>query len=200
MSLSTGFRYQRTSDEDVLRAFFNYVGCPSRPLTMIRTKSEWSNGGEYREARIYSEHICAALDLHGIKPRKSLTLRLSEKAASEPAVWLGILDGDGSCGSTRHHGIPRIDFFGSWPLMEQCSAFWGNRLSLQTGKPPSVVAHAGGLAKVALYGTNAAAAARMLLESTPLSMKRKRLTLEQIAAYKRGPHWTRRLKALSNQA
>ena len=191
---------QRAADADVLRALYEYVGCPNRPLTVIKTKSVWSNGGEYREARIFSRQVCAALQAHGIEPRKSKTLKLSESAASQTAVWLGLLDGDGSAGVSRNHGIPRIDFFGTPALMTQCSAFWSSQISLQTGKAPSVNSHSGGLYKVGLYGTNAAIAARLMLASSSVSMRRKRRTLEQIAAYKRGPHWTKRPQPLRYRA
>lgn len=186
---------QRASDQDVLRAFYEYVGCPDRPLTVIKTKSAWSNGGDYREARIFSPQICASLRKHGIGPRKSQTLKFSEEAANQPAVWLGLLDGDGSAGLTRHYGNPRIDFFGTLAAMQQCSEFWGTRITLQTGRPPSLIAHRGGLYKVAIHGTNAAIAARIMLESSPTSMERKRRTLQQIAEYERAPHWTKRPKA-----
>jgi hypothetical protein len=191
---------QRVLDQDVLLALYEFVGSPNRPLTVIRTKSEWSSGGEYREARIFSRRICAALEKHGVGPRKTRSLRFSTEAASQAAVWLGLFDGDGSAGATLNHGIPRIDFVGTPQVMKQCSAFWSIRISLQTRRPPSLVAHGGGLSKVAIYGSNAAVAARILLKASPVSLQRKRRTLEQIAEYERGPHWTKRTKRLRNLA
>jgi hypothetical protein len=128
--------------------------------------------------------MCRALAVHGIVPRKTHGMRLSDQAAAEAAVWLGLFDGDGSGGSTRAAGRPRLDWFGNRAVMEQCSAFWGSRLQLQTDRPPSVIAHRGGLSKVALHGSNAARAARILLDASPVSMERKRRTLEEIAHYR----------------
>lgn len=177
---------QRGEDADVLHAFFEYVGCPGRPLTKLRwrTRPGWTRSeGEYFEARIFSRQICAALARHGVVPRKSTSLALSEEAAAQAAVWLGLFDGDGSAGARRHGGTPRIDFFGTPQVMKQCSEFWGGVLELQTGQCPTVAAHAGGLSVVRLYGSNAARAARIMLSASPVSLQRKRQTLEEIAGY-----------------
>jgi hypothetical protein len=180
---------QRAADADVLEAFLAYVGSP-RPLTELRLSPAaaaraWRRSPAF-EARVFSKQLCRALAAYGVVPRKTATMRFSERAASEPAVWLGMFDGDGSGGSRRAHGRPRLDWYGSRAVMEQCSAFWGSRLALATGRPPSLVAHAGGLTKVALYGSNAAPATRLLLDASPISMRRKRHSLEQIAQYR--PH------------
>lgn len=178
---------QRAADADVLRAFLDYVGCP-RPLTDLRLSPAaaaraWPRSPA-QEARVFSRHLCAALAAHGVVPKKSHTLRLSDEAAAQPAVWLGLFDGDGSAGVARSAGRPRINWYGSRQAMQQCSAFWATRLDLMTGRPPSVLRHAGGLATVALYGSNAARAARILLRSSPVSMRRKRRVLEEIAQYR----------------
>jgi hypothetical protein len=178
---------QRERDADVLEAFLAYVRSP-RPLTQLRLSKDAAARAWHRspalEARVFSAHMCRALALHGVVPRKTHTMCFSEQAASEPAVWLGMFDGDGSGGPHFAHGRPRLDWYGSRAVMEQCSAFWGSRLELATGRPPSLIAHAGGLTKVALYGSNAAAAARLLLDASPVSMHRKRRSLEQIAQYR----------------
>jgi hypothetical protein len=44
--------------------------------------------------------------------------------------------------------------------------------------------YSGGLSKVALYGSNAALAARIMLDASPISMDRKRRTLEEIVHYR----------------
>lgn len=68
--------------------------------------------------------------------------------------------------------------------MKQCSEFWAQALSFSTPGAPAVVRHAGGLSKVALYGANATLAAQIMLEASPVSSKRKRLVLEEIANYR----------------
>jgi hypothetical protein len=178
---------QRQADIDVLHAFLSYVGSPDRPLTELRHRNglpAWSRAGSrYFEARVFSRAICDALARHGIVPRKSKTLVLSKTAAKEPAVWLGLLDGDGCAGLKYHHGTPRIDFFGTRAVMEQCAGFWHPRLSLQTGRAPTVHRHAGGLSVVRIYGSNAARAAGIMLQACPVSLARKRRVLEAIARY-----------------
>lgn len=177
---------QSSAGVDVLRAFFAYVGCPNRPLSEIKpalgaSGSPWTKGRHFA-ASVQSKHLCEVLALHGIVPRKSQTLRLSTTAASQMAVWLGILDGDGTVGLQLGHGRPRIDFVGTQALMTQCSDFWGAHLTFTTGNPPSIQRHAGGLSRVALHGATAGRAARIMLESSPVSLQRKRRILEQIAA------------------
>jgi hypothetical protein len=53
-----------------------------------------------------------------------------------------------------------------------------------SGGPGRQFATAGGLSTVALYGSNAALAAQILLDASPVSMRRKRLVLEEIAKYR----------------
>jgi len=180
---------QRAADADVLQAFLTYVASP-RPLTDLRLSRSAAARAWPRtpaqEARVFSAHMCRALATHGVVPRKTRRMRFSDQAAAEPAVWLGMFDGDGSGGPRRAAGRPRLDWYGTRTVMEQCSAFWGARLDLQTRRAPRVIAHSGGLSKVALYGSNAALAARILLDASPISMDRKRRTLEEIVHYR--PH------------
>jgi hypothetical protein len=178
---------QRAADSDVLHAFLAYVASP-RPLTDLRLTPSAAARAWPRtpaqEARVFSANMCRALAAHGIVPRKTHRMRFSDQAAAEPAVWLGMFDGDGSGGPRRAAGRPRLDWYGTRVVMEQCSAFWGARLELQTGRAPRVLAHAGGLSKVALHGSNAALAARILLDASPISMDRKRRALEEIVHYR----------------
>ena len=178
---------QREADSDVLHAFFEYVGCPGRPLIELRLSEEAQLRTHVRSrafsARIYSKRICETLATHGITPRKSKTLELGDEAADEPAVWLGLLDGDGCVSRIGQRGRPRIDFYGTPRVMRQCSSYWSARLSFQRVKAPTVSAHAGGLGRVALHGANAARAAGILLAASPVSLQRKRRSLEAIAAH-----------------
>lgn len=175
---------QRGEDKDVLEAFLRYVGSGGRPLTELRFRGGggWHRpDGRYFEARVFSKRLCEAVGRHGVVPRKSRTLKLSDEAASNAEVWLGLLDGDGSLGVAMQRGRPRIDFFGTRAVMEQCSGFWGSKLTLTTGRNPAVSSHVGGLWKVSVHGANAARAARLMLSTSPVSMKRKRRSLEAIA-------------------
>jgi hypothetical protein len=180
---------QREADVDVLDAFLAYVGSP-RPLTRLQLSPAaaaraWPRSPAL-EARVFSARMCRALAAHGVVPQKTHRMRFSAEAAAEPAVWLGMFDGDGSGGPRRAHDRRRLDWYGTRAVMEQCSSFWGARLKLSTGRAPNLIAHAGGLTKVALYGSNAMEAARILLAASPVSLERKRHSLEQIAQYR--PH------------
>lgn len=180
---------QRAEDADVLHAFLRYVGAPDRPLTEVRVdpvKPTWSKPGAlYLEARIFSKRICAALENHGVTPRKSRTLRLSDEAAVQPGVWLGLFDGDGSAGAKLNHGRPRISFYGTREVIGQCSAFWTSALNLP--RAPAVSAHAGGLFHVALYSARASDAAKLMLAACSVSHRRKRRVLQEITALQSSP-------------
>jgi Homeodomain-like domain len=176
---------QKEGDADVLREFFDYLGCPDRPLTELKLSPAAAARTQSRNrafaARVQSKKLCDSLANYGITPRKSKTLKFSEEAAAQPAVWLGLLDGDGWISATAQRRRPLLSFFGTPEVMKQCSAFWGTRLSFQRVPAPTVRAHAGGLGWVVLHGANAVRAARILLASSPVSLQRKRRILELIA-------------------
>lgn len=171
---------------DVLHAFLRYVGCPERPLTQLRLSPvaaarAWPRSPAY-EARIHSARIKAALARHGVVPGKTHGLRLGQEAADQPAVWLGILDGDGWVSDVTRQPRATLSFAGTPDLMRQCSRFWESRLAAGGRRPPAVRKHVGGLATVKLHGARAASAATLLLEASPVSLKRKRRSLEAILA------------------
>jgi hypothetical protein len=176
---------QKEDDADVLHEFLDYLGCPDRPLTELRLSKAAATRTHSRTrafaARVISKHLCDSLAKYGITPRKTMTLKLSEDAAAQPAVWLGLLDGDGWVSATARKGRPVINFCGAPAVMQQCSAFWGARLRFQRVPAPTVRAHAGELRWVAIHGANATRAARILLASSPVSLRRKRRILESIA-------------------
>jgi hypothetical protein len=176
---------QNERDIDVLHAFLAYVGCPDRPLIELRLSKQAALRAHHRRrayaARVQSKYVCTALARYGITAQKTKTLVLSELAAKEPAVWLGILDGDGWVSDSGQRGRPLLAFYGTRALMTQCSAFWGARLSFQRVQAPTVFRHVGSLHGMRLHGANAIRAARILLASTPVSLERKRRSLEQIA-------------------
>jgi hypothetical protein len=177
---------QTEGDADVLLAFLAYLGCPNRPLTELRLSAEAASRTGPRQrafaARVQSKYLCVSLAKYGITARKTRTLVLSKQAAKEPAVWLGLLDGDGWVALQGQRGRPLLSFYGTDAVMQQCSEFWGARLSFQRVSAPTVFRHVGLLHGMRLYGANATRAARILLASSPLSLKRKRRTLEEIAA------------------
>ncbi len=177
---------QSTRDEDVLRAFYRYVGCPDRPLTMLRLsedarRRQWPRQPA-AEARIFSKRIVAALARHGVVPRKTESMTLSVEASKRPAVWLGLLDGDGSLGIYRQGRAPRLVFSGAVPLMQQCEQFWRERLGFE-GPRPSARPHRGGIWAFVLYGSKAVVAAQILLAASTVSMRRKRAVLSEIANF-----------------
>jgi hypothetical protein len=171
---------------DVLRAFYDYVGCPNRPLTLLKlsqaARQRQLSRSPAAEARVFSKQIVLALRQHGVVPRKTATLELSFEASKKPAVWLGLLDGDGSVGIYRRGRLPRVRFTGTRRLMEQCEEFW--RQALPYGRSrPGATPHRGGLWQFSLQCTKAAEAARILLASSPISLRRKRELLAEIAAW-----------------
>jgi hypothetical protein len=175
---------QTVADADVLYAFLDYVGCPERPLTMLNLSSEAARRQLPRrpaaEARVFSARICDSLARHGIVPRKTASLTLSEEAARQPAVWLGVLDGDGCVGIYHDRTATRIEFSGSETLMAQCERFWRNALRYH-GARPAARQHSRSLWTYRLHGAKAAAGAQILLAASPVSMRRKRRLLEQVA-------------------
>jgi hypothetical protein len=182
---------QTADDSDVLKAFYAYVGCPDRPFTSLRLSAEAQSRQLPRrpalEARIFSRRIVAALAQHGIVPRKTALCELGPDASRNPAVWLGILDGDGSVGIYRSGRSPRLAFVGTPALMQQCEEFWRKALSL-SDPLPTARHHRRGIWTYCLWGRKASSAAKLLLSSTPVSMHRKRVLLEEIAGWKLGRH------------
>jgi lambda repressor-like predicted transcriptional regulator len=176
---------QTLDDADVLHAFYDYVGCPDRPLTMLNL-SEAAKARQYprrpaAEARIFSKRIVSALARHGVVPRKTASMELSSAAASQTAVWLGILDGDGSVGNYRGGREPRVRFFGTRQLMTQCERFWRRTLAIESSSP-AARPHRRGIWVFELGGRRARAAAALLVSSSPTSMKRKRAKLLALIA------------------
>jgi hypothetical protein len=178
---------QTLEDADVLHAFYAYVGCPDRPLTMLKL-SESARARQLprrpaAEARVFSKHIVQALRRHGVVPRKTATLELSREAMERPGVWLGLLDGDGSVGIYRNGREPRVRFSGTRRLMEQCEEFWRTTLQFE-GSRPGAHPHAKGLWEFTLVNQKACTAAKILLTSSPISLRRKRVLLAEIATWK----------------
>jgi hypothetical protein len=176
---------QTLSDADVLHAFYDYVGCPDRPLTMLNLSEEARARQHPRrpaaEARIFSRRIVSALARHGVVPGKTAGMTLSAEAPRNPAVWLGILDGDGSVGIYRGGRDLRVRFAGTRKLMTQCEAFW--RPTLGFGGPtPAAHPHARGIWVFDLAGEKACGAAGVLLAASPISMARKRAKLSALVA------------------
>jgi hypothetical protein len=180
---------QTLDDADVLHAFYAYVGCPERPLTMLNL-SVAARARQYprrpaAEARIFSKRITQALARHGVVPGKTSTMELSREASTRAGVWLGLLDGDGSVGIYREGRQPRLLFAGTPQLMEQCRNFWRRALGFSTSRP-APRAHTGGIWTFSLCNGKAQAAAQILLDSSPVSMQRKRELLSHVAKWNPG--------------
>jgi Homeodomain-like domain len=177
---------QTLDDVDVLHAFYDYLGCPDRPLTMLNLSEAARQRQLPRrpaaEARVFSERVVQALRRYGVVPRKSATLELTPEAARRPGVWLGLLDGDGSVGIYRQGRLPRVRFSGPRRLMEQCETFWRHALPYRDAQP-SATHHRKGLWQFSLHCRKARQAAQLLLEASPISLRRKRALLAEIAAW-----------------
>jgi hypothetical protein len=176
---------QTLGDADVLYAFYDYVGCPNRPLTMLNLSKEVQQRQYPRrpaaEARIFSRRIVRALARHGIVPGKTATTELSSEAASNPAVWLGLLDGDGSVGIYRHGRDVRVRFAGTRQVMTQCERFWRGVVPFDASTP-AAHPHSRGIWVFDLAGAKARRAAEVLLAASPVSMARKRAKLSALVA------------------
>lgn len=175
---------QSMKDADVLYAFYEYLGCPERPLTMLNLSDEaratqWPRRAA-AEARVFSSRLVKALGRHGVVPRKTASMRLSEQASRRAAVWLGVLDGDGSVGIYRSGRAPRLCFAGTQALMDQCERFWRRELAIE-GPQPTARPHAKGIWTFTLGYAKAELAAGVLIGASPISMRRKRALLAQIA-------------------
>jgi hypothetical protein len=175
---------QSMKDADVLYAFYEYLGCPERPLTMLNLSDEaratqWPRRPA-AEARVFSRRLVKALGRHGVVPRKTASMRLSEQASQLAAVWLGVLDGDGSVGIYRRGRAPKLCFAGTEALMAQCERFWRTALAIE-GPRPTARPHAKGIWTFSLWSAKAEAAAGVLIGASPISMRRKRALLAQIA-------------------
>jgi hypothetical protein len=118
---------QRNGCEDVLRRFLIFIGSGSRPLILSANRRA-------KHAVVSSPSIARDLATHGIVPRKSWSLRVSEEAASNAAFWLGMLDGDG-CVHLSSGGVPKIIYLGTEAVMQQCAAFIATVLE---GRRPAV--------------------------------------------------------------
>jgi hypothetical protein len=175
---------QSMKDVDVLHTFYEYLGCPDRPVTMLNLSDEvrarqWPRAPA-AEARVFSSKLVTALAAHGVVPRKTASMKLSDEAARRAAVWLGVLDGDGSVGIYKGGLAPKLSFAGTEALMAQCERFWRTELSV-AGARPAARPHAKGIWTFSVWGAKAEAAARVLLGASPISMRRKRALLAQIA-------------------
>jgi hypothetical protein len=169
----------------------------ARDLEHVKAFRRFVGGGE---RRIYGPtRGCYALtfrsrpiarDLQrcaGITPRKTLTYDCGPMAASRPAFWLGLLDGDGTAywhTDRRHPGRPRpeLRWHGARPVMERCATFWATELGLE--RVPTVremKTDGASLYAVALTGGRAASAAALMLTWRVGSLARKRPLLASIA-------------------
>jgi hypothetical protein len=117
---------------------------------------------------------------HGVVPQKTTSMRLSDEASRRAAVWLGVLDGDGSVGIYKGGRAPKLSFAGTEALMEQCERFWWTELGIEDARP-AARPHAKGIWTFSLWCAKAEAAARVLIGASPISMRRKRGLLAQIA-------------------
>jgi hypothetical protein len=78
---------------------------------------------------------------------------------------------------------PRVSFSGTRRLMEQCELFWRETLGY-SGLRPSARPHHKRMWTYALWGGKARRAAEILLAASPVSMRRKRAILAEIAGSK----------------
>ena len=175
------------TDKALLQRFLVFLNVADAP---IRSHVVHQN---VRSVRVRSARLASELAKHGIVERKSLSLRVSDEAAKEPAFWLGELDGDGCAEVAVAGGAPRISFLGSRALMDQCAEFIAREVVLRRPraecrrwKRPRVRRHAphsDRLWQVTVKGHTARELALVLLRSHHSSLARKRARLEAIARY-----------------
>jgi hypothetical protein len=157
---------QRNGCEDVLRRFLAFVGSETRPLIP-------SSNRRAKHAVVSSPRIAADLAAHGILPRKSWSLRVSDEVASHAAFWLGMLDGDG-CVNLSAGGVPEIIYLGTREVMEQCAVFIATVLD---GRRPAVICAGKSSAVLCSGPTRQASKERESSSSAQLSTKARGLAL-----------------------
>ena len=164
------------ADGPWLQQFLAHVGLPDRPMTdQPATNSV--------QATLRSAGLCASLRKAGVTERGHGSERqLHPDLAMDPAAWLGNLDGDG-CVYFRDD-VPRLEWSGSRPLMDQCHQW----LQTTTGRgwnPHDRLSQDGehSLTTCGISGHGAAAIAQILLDACPASMPRKRQRLAVAAQW-----------------
>jgi hypothetical protein len=156
------------SDRAAVVRFARFCGLSSMKMTV---------GLRVATVAFTSERMACDLARHGVVPRKSRGLEVSDEAATSASFWLGYFDGDGwaTLRSSRVNWIS-----GSRRLIEQCAEFWETHL----GRLPAVHhSPARGTYGVILQGSSAQHAAEVLLAAQPVSLERKRAALVAISQY-----------------
>jgi hypothetical protein len=161
-------------DRRHLEKLRSYLRTDSRPIQYVPQNRS-------HVFKIHSRRIVSDLAHYGITPRKSLTAHAQNGADSHPAFWLGVLDGDGSIGTSK--GRLRARFYGTPTLMRQLTRFLvvlgvqgrGRNLHLK------VHVRRDGLGEVGLLGARAKNLLQLLYESSPVWLDRKKARAVKLA-------------------
>lgn len=136
-----------------------------------------------------SQLIAADLWRHArIAPRKTLVYTPGPRAATQPAFWLGMLDGDGTVYWHRDRrwsapARPELIWTGTREAMTAAAAFWQEHLDGHRVGPPRPVTK-GALWELRLAAQASAVAAPVLLDACDYSLARKRTALHKVAAHR----------------
>lgn len=166
---------QHASRAAMLRRFLTFVGSPDRPFRVM-------NRGDGLVADVSSTQMAAHLALHGVVPRKSLTMEASPDAGGKSEFWLGVFDGDGCCSFSKR-GVPTIGIVGSPPLMSQFAAWLSATFADHRPAIGLVGRNGGGLSDLRVSGDRARRLAELWLSLSVASLEPKRERLEHAARY-----------------
>ena len=91
---------------------------------------DWQRNKRISTAAVigFTSHVIAEfLVQNGITPKKSLTLKVSDRLASSPHFWRGAIDGDGSISIAKRYAQPGVMFTsGSFEFIKQFADFCAN--------------------------------------------------------------------------
>jgi hypothetical protein len=159
-------------DLEHLRRFVAFAGSPDRP---IRVRNNLAI------ATLYSPKVVKDLATHGVVARKSQGALASRDVAKLPSFWLGVIDGDGTIGTSR---APYISLCGSRPLMEQYRRFLASKIL--DGRRQNLFERTDGLCFVTVEGDSARRLAEVLYSESRICLPRK---AEKAAAALRYRSW-----------
>ena len=145
-----------------------------------------------------SREIGEFLICSGITPKKSLTLKVSERLARSPHFWRGTIDGDGTVGVYGKYKQPIVRLTsGSFQFIQQFAEFCAS-----IGLRPKVADSCGGLSRaphynVAFGSEQAIQLLNILYAGATVWLDRKKLKVDEIFAQPVRQKYVRRMAVVA---
>jgi hypothetical protein len=115
---------------------------------------------------------------HGITPKKSLTLKVSERLAASPHFWRGAVDGDGTVAISKRYAQPQVFLTSSsFSFIMQFSEFCAS-----LGLRPKISANKDRCYSVGFGSQQAIKLLSVLYADATVWLDRKKLKVDQIFA------------------